>query len=304
MPALCDSAYIFIQVDTINHAPVAGDTTYHILNNKVFSGNLKTLVTDPDNNINPTSFVVTVSPLSGTLNLQADGSFTYTPLNTFTGITNFIYRICDLGSPVLCDTGIVYFIIDKENKAPFAVDDSFTIEENTEITFEARKNDMDSDGILENPVIIVQPSNGSVTLNSAGLITYKPAADFIGNDVFSYRVCDNGTPTLCDSAKVKITVTRSADHTVRVPEGFSPNGDGINDLFVIKNIDRCPNNKLTIVNRWGMVVYEKQSYNNDWGGQSNQGAVMEGTLPAGTYFYLLDPGNNEDIFKGYVYITR
>jgi len=304
-PSLCDSAYIFINIDAANRPPVANDTTYHITNNVQFAGNLNTLVSDPDNNIDPNSFIVITTTQSGTVNLQANGYFTYTPSKLNTGTAYFVYRVCDLGYQVLCDTGIVYFIINNENKILRAVNDSFTVEENTEITFDVRTNDIDSGGTLANPIVIVQPHSGSVLLNSNGTITYSPQTDFVGSDLFIYRIYDNGNSSLCDSALVKINVTRSPDNALKIPEGFSPNGDGINDLFVIKNISKYPDNKLTVINRWGVVVYQKESYNNDWGGKANQGTVMDGTLPSGTYFYLFEIGGAEKaVFNGYVYITK
>jgi gliding motility-associated-like protein len=95
------------------------------------------------------------------------------------------------------------------------------------------------------------------------------------------------------------------DPEFNIPQGFSPNGDGVNDEFVIRGISRYPNNKLTIINRWGNVVYEKDSYDNTWNGKSTQGIRFGGDeLPDGTYFYILDLGNGEKPYKGYIYISK
>lgn len=85
-----------------------------------------------------------------------------------------------------------------------------------------------------------------------------------------------------------------------IPEGFSPNGDGINDNFVIRNIDLFPQNVLSIRNRWGNSVFEAGPYNNTFNGNSAQGS----RLPDGTYFYILDPGNGDDKLSGYLIINR
>ncbi len=73
-----------------------------------------------------------------------------------------------------------------------------------------------------------------------------------------------------------------------IPEGFSPNGDGVNDKFVIKNIDFSKNGlQLMIYNRWGALVYADEDYKNQWQGEANQGIGINfaGGLPDGTYYY-------------------
>jgi gliding motility-associated-like protein len=72
-----------------------------------------------------------------------------------------------------------------------------------------------------------------------------------------------------------------------IPEGFSPNGDGINDLFVIRGIMRFSKNEFTIFNRWGNKVFEASPYKNEWDGKADMGIRVGGDdLPVGTYFYI------------------
>ena len=79
-----------------------------------------------------------------------------------------------------------------------------------------------------------------------------------------------------------------------VPEIFTPNGDGKNDGFVIKNIENYPNNKLKIFNRWGNMVYQKDSYLNEFDGFANTGdAAGKAKLPAGTYYVILEYGDGD-----------
>lgn len=90
-----------------------------------------------------------------------------------------------------------------------------------------------------------------------------------------------------------------------IPEGFSPNGDGINDLFVIRGILNYPNNTFVIFNRWGNKIYESNSYKNTWNGTSTSGLRIGGDeLPVGTYFYILDLKDGSDIFKGTIYLNK
>ncbi|MDG5493129.1 gliding motility-associated C-terminal domain-containing protein, partial [Psychroserpens sp. SPM9] len=87
---------------------------------------------------------------------------------------------------------------------------------------------------------------------------------------------------------------------------FSPNGDGVNEFFVIDCIETFPNNTLEIYNRWGNIVYETRGYRNDWGGTSNGRVVLsEGDkLPVGTYYYVIDLGNGSEPRVGWLYINR
>ncbi len=92
--------------------------------------------------------------------------------------------------------------------------------------------------------------------------------------------------------------------TIKVPDAFSPNGDGVNDWLVITNIDSYPNNTFTVFNRWGNKVYEASPYRNQWDGTSQFGSVYGETLPEGTYYYVLDLGNGSDAFTGFIYLRR
>jgi len=90
-----------------------------------------------------------------------------------------------------------------------------------------------------------------------------------------------------------------------IPEGFSPNGDGINDVFFIRGIDYYPGNSITIFNRWGDKIFDASPYKNDWDGTSTMGLRVGGNvLPVGTYFYVLDLGNGNPVHKGTIYLTR
>ncbi len=89
-----------------------------------------------------------------------------------------------------------------------------------------------------------------------------------------------------------------------IPEGFSPNVDGINDLFVIRGILYYPNNTIVIYNRWGDKVFEASPYQNTWDGKTSMGLQVGGDkLPVGTYFYILDLGDGSDVIKGTIYLN-
>jgi len=86
---------------------------------------------------------------------------------------------------------------------------------------------------------------------------------------------------------------------------FTPNNDGVNDLFRIDCLESYPNNELKVFNRYGALVYSKQHYENDWNGTANvSGVVNRGDmLPTGTYFYVITIGDGT-VKKGWLSIMR
>jgi gliding motility-associated-like protein len=84
-----------------------------------------------------------------------------------------------------------------------------------------------------------------------------------------------------------------------IPQGISPNGDGLNDFLVIENIGAYPLNDIQIFNRWGSLVYQKSPYDDTF-----NGSTSNGDLPDGTYFYSLIPGNGNPEISGFFVINR
>ncbi|PZD78088.1 gliding motility-associated C-terminal domain-containing protein [Mesonia sp. K7] len=111
-------------------------------------------------------------------------------------------------------------------------------------------------------------------------------------------------------AKIQTPSESAEDHVIY--NEFSPNGDGINDTFIIEGIENYPNNKLEVYNRWGNMVYEKRGYDNSWDGISTARATLNinEILPVGTYYYILKlgahkvTGNIARTKTGWIYINR
>ncbi len=84
-----------------------------------------------------------------------------------------------------------------------------------------------------------------------------------------------------------------------VPNTFTPNGDGINDLWKIENLNFYPNHRLEVFNRNGQKLFESTNYNGDW-----NGSYKGKPLPSGTYYYIIDLYGARATKKGYVTIIR
>ena len=91
---------------------------------------------------------------------------------------------------------------------------------------------------------------------------------------------------------------------VNISEAFTPNGDGINDTWMIYNIENHPNNTVRVYNRWGREVFYKKRYQNDWDGsyQGNRPVILP---EAASYYYQLDLNGDGSVdYKGWIYITK
>ncbi|WP_044225542.1 T9SS C-terminal target domain-containing protein [Phaeodactylibacter xiamenensis] len=167
--------------------------------------------------------------------------------------------------------------------------------------------------ILENDELPGEPYTVSIvdstfadyiSLSNTGQFIVSVSAGLPAMLEVPYQICLIDCPDICSEATIRISVEEASDE-YEAWNGFSPNGDGINETLVFDQLeeapDEYPNNELIIFNRWGDIVFRAQPYQNDWGGTNQKG----GRLPDGTYYYILrlDIGDGE-IIKGDVTILR
>jgi len=170
------------------------------------------------------------------------------------------------------------------------------------------------DSITMAPVVtddLCQKGTGKIHITVGGGTSpyrYYWSNDSTGNSV---------SGLLAGSYGVHIIDSNNCEKTafISVPEGncpdiivhnvITPNGDGINDVWVIENIESYPKNVIQVFDKWGDKVYEQDNYNNDWGGRSTNGDL----LPNGTYFYVVKLNAAaaavvQDVYKGSLLIKR
>ena len=107
---------------------------------------------------------------------------------------------------------------------------------------------------------------------------------------------DNSEPTA-----TRLNALPAEANAVFVPEGFSPNGDGLNDIFVIKNLPNNQKVNVEIYGRDGALVYKNEDYKNDWDGRRS--TTDKSGIPVGTYFYLVRLSNGKE-FSRFMTISR
>ena len=183
--------------------------------------------------------------VNGTLVLNSDGTYLYTPNLNFNGVDSFAYAVCDNGFISLCDTGYVTITVTPVNDAPVAVDDTASTDENVPVVINVPFNDIDVDFNLNisSVTLIVSPSNGSVTVNALnGEVTYTPTAGFAGVDTFEYRICDFGIPVNCDIAQVIVTVDAINHAPVAINDMVSVMEDSVTLIDPLLNDSDIDNN--------------------------------------------------------------
>ena len=124
-------------------------------------------------------------------------------------------------------------------------------------------------------------------------------------DAGTYSLFVSKNSCVSPISTVTVAVNDCIDIDFFIPEGFSPNSDGINDVFFIRGIDRFVDNTFIIFNRWGDKIFEEKGYQNTWDGKATKGIRIGGDdLPVGVYFYVLDLGDGTPIYKGTIYLNR
>ena len=210
--------------------------TFTIPEDSVLSGTVATNDTDIDSS--PLSFSIISGVTNGIIVFNSNGSFTYTPAANYNGTDSFTYQVCDNGTPDLCDTATAWIIITPVNDAPVANDDYYTVSEGSTLSDSVGLNDTDVEGDTLAFSLVQDVSHGLLIINSEGAIQYTPDLYFSGLDSFVYAACDNGSPNLCDTAVVYITVTHVNHPPVAIGETVSLcSGDSVTIPVLANDMD-------------------------------------------------------------------
>ena len=158
---------------------------------------------------------------------------------------------------------------------------------------------------LSDTVIGMSSYSGSNT-NILRISGVKFDENQLENIFLSYRLIISSPAYLCEDDILTSPFEIEIYHKdLHIPSGFSPNNDGINDMWAIRGLEEYPNHKIKVFNVWNTRVFESENYQNDWTG-INQTQIYfgDGRLPEGTYYYIFDLGNGKKPLKGFVFIKR
>jgi CshA-type fibril repeat protein len=232
-----DNSSTSLEVTTLLDAE---DDINQTLVNISVDGNVVTNDNGPVGDILIVSTTPVSGPVNGTVVLNSDGTYTYTPNTSFIGEDIFIYEVCDTGIPASCATARVVITVigpfSNGDFAPSVQDDNATTEPNINVAINILDNDTDPDGIIDpttvsldpstipgaictstvdgDCLVVTVPNEGMYTVNpTTGVVTFDPESSFTGETtLLGYTVCDDTTPTpLCDDATIMVVVS---DRTV------------------------------------------------------------------------------------------
>jgi FtsP/CotA-like multicopper oxidase with cupredoxin domain len=201
-----NSAAVSITVNPVNDAPTAAyDTASTAFNTAVVINALANDV-DPDGDALRIA-AVTGAPSSGTVIINPDSTFTYTPNTGFSGTDRFYYTATD--NTVTSNVGRVVVTV-RANQQPISVIDYAETSVNTPVVIDLAANDYDPDGTIVRSTLTVLTApgrGGSVVNNGDGTVSFTPLAGFSGSDYFYYSIKDNYGLT-SRSAKVTVKVLK------------------------------------------------------------------------------------------------
>ncbi|MGP9546076.1 tandem-95 repeat protein, partial [Psychrobacter sp. AOP7-B1-25] len=186
-----------ITVASVNDLPVSTDRIIAATEDTVATGQLEA-ATDVDGD--DLTYTLDSDANNGTVVVNADGSYSYTPDANFHGEDSFTYTIDDGQGGVITQTTTI--TVAAVNDAPVAEDSIITAIEDTVATGQlATATDVDGDTLTF--ALVSGTTNGSVIVNDDGSYSYTPNANFNGSDGFTYTVSD-GIETIIKTANVTV----------------------------------------------------------------------------------------------------
>lgn len=287
---------------------------------------------DPDNDLDPrnnsTPTPISLNSLSANANIgvamavrdttrQADGSFNVTyqivVKNYGRDLLKNVSLTDSLSKVFNATTGAIYSVV----KAPFTTSTGSTLKLNP-----AFNGATDARIVLGDSISTLAAGRMDTILVRLNVLTDGSTTTFL-NSVYAVAkagteiVADvstsglnpdlngNNNPTDLNEREATPLNLPSTGSALFIPQGFSPNGDGINDLFVIRGVGN-QTISLEVYNRWGHLVYGNNDYKNDWDGKPNTGIMISedaSGLPDGTYYYVIKTSDGHK-FVRYMTINR
>jgi len=200
---------VSVNVAAVNDAPVAANTTASGAEDNVVTGQLT--ATDVDGDALTFGLAPNGGPANGTVTVNPDGSYTYTPVANFNGTDSFTYTVSDGNGGT--STGTISVDVAAVNDAPVTADVTVPGSEDNTIAGQLAATDVDGDALTYALAPNGGPANGVVTVNPDGSYSYTPAANFNGTDSFTYTVSDGNGGTTTGTITLDVAAVNDAPTT-------------------------------------------------------------------------------------------
>ncbi|MFP5478009.1 MAG: Ig-like domain-containing protein, partial [Gammaproteobacteria bacterium] len=212
-----DTAKVTMNITPVNDPPVPTDVpnvpgqsfdpttkNYSLVTPEDTPISGKVAATDVDGDT--LAFAKSSDPAHGTVTVNADGSYTYTPSQDYNGKDSFTVTVSDGNGGTATST--VFITVTPVNDAPTAPNYSLTTPEDTPISGKVVGSDVDGDtlGYTKGS----DPKNGTVVVNADGSYTYTPGKDYNGSDSFTVTVSDGNGGTATSTVTIGVTPTNDA----------------------------------------------------------------------------------------------
>ena len=308
-PALCSKDSILITILPINDNPIATDQHLDVTEGIMSDINLAILGSDIENDVLSVEISPDTPEIPGTYSIINNTTLQFTAeFGSLCTDHEILYLLKDNNGGASMGTLFIHITaLDSDlDNIPDAIEieDGIELDSDSDGTPNYLDKDSDNDGISDAIEGGISNSCSDTLLDSDN----DGIPDYIDDDSDNDTVLDNdegkedcdndGIPNYRDSFD-------NCANRINAPSTFTPNGDGINDHFVIKGAtsDELKDNELFIFNRWGAQVYHMVNYDNSWNGDSKASTLGSEKLSEGSYFYVFKTKGGK-VLKGTVYIKR
>lgn len=223
--SLSTVATVTIGVEAVNDGPTAANDGYTVAGTALVVNMADgVLANDVDPDLDALTASLGTSPLNGQVNLNSNGSFTYTPNDGFIGFDSFTYRAND-GTALSPEATVIISVTSPPNQAPVANGDNYSTAEDalfaTTLANGVLVNDTDVDGDTLTATLVSGPAHGILVLNANGTFSYTPQGNYSGPDSFTYQARDGELNS--GLATVNLTVTAVNDTPVSLADSYNVN---------------------------------------------------------------------------------
>ncbi|MCU0545336.1 MAG: Ig-like domain-containing protein [Oscillatoriaceae cyanobacterium Prado104] len=292
-----------VNINVTNNIPIVLNDSYNIIHDRVLNvPAVGVLANDSDSDRDLLTANLVTNPNNGSIALNSDGAFSYTPNPGFVGQDSFTYNASD---GVETASGIVN--IDVTNIPPIALIDTYNTLHSRVLNVPvaggvlANDSDLDSDVLTAN--LVANPNNGSIALNNDGSFSYTPNPGFAGLDSFTYSISD-GIATAQTIASINVTnslpialiddYNTPEGQTLNVPvaTGVLANDSDLDGDLLTANIVTNPTNGTLNFNSDGSFSYtpnpgfsglDSFTYSAGDGAESTQSTANINVIKAGTF---------------------